>query len=152
MTQRKKNRIIAAIRRIGTQEGRSADLERRVANAFSMSVCTFWVLYFLASSEDGLLQRDIVALNLSPKQTVNAAVAKMAADGIVRLVSVPQERRCKKIILTDAGRRKANDTVAKILNVEIKVMDKFGIEKAELLCNLRDEYYEVLESEIESIL
>ena len=61
------------------------------------------------------------------KQTVNSAIRKMEADGIVYLEQ--DTGRSKRVVLTESGRELAEKTVAQIHSAEVHVLDDWTQEE-----------------------
>ena len=74
------------------------------------------IYYAITVLGDGCRQRDICALALSRKQTINSALKKMEKQGLLRLES--GKGREKHIYLTASGRRNADESVKPIYDAE----------------------------------
>ena len=61
------------------------------------------------------------------KQTVNSAIRKLEADGIVYLEQ--DTGRSKRVVLTESGRELAEKTVAQIHSAEVHVLDDWTQEE-----------------------
>ena len=123
-------------------------LYRGVAKAFGLSEAAMWVLYAAESSPEVVSQRDLSGSMGMSKQTVNSAVASLAAKELVELRVVPGTRNRKDIVLTDAGTKLAQETVARLREAESRAVESLGFEKARLYVDLHDEFISALSSEL----
>mgnify|MGYP001638310654 CR=1 FL=1 len=77
------------------------------------------VLYGLCDQGTPCPLNDIIRLSGLRKQTVNSALRKLEADGIVYLENL--DRRKKRVCLTEQGKRLAEATVMQILQIEDEI-------------------------------
>ena len=135
---------------LGKQDSLYDSLYRRVAMRFGISSCEVLILYFLLLEEENATQSKICSQIMYPKQTVNSAVAKLVKNGMVVLTEVEGTGKSKRLTLTPKGEEFANQTVNRLFQAEIRASKQMGIEKLKLLCDLRNEYYELLKKEFEA--
>ena len=76
------------------------------------------ILYTLALSGDGCLQRDIVGNACLSKQTVNSALRRMEGDGLIYLESAG---RGKDVCLTPEGEALVQRTAWRVIQAENQV-------------------------------
>lgn len=79
------------------------------------------ILYVICNHGESCLLSEICNLSGTSKQTINSALRKLEADGVVRLEALTGRR--KKVCLTARGKDVVNDTVACLIKVE---NDVFG--------------------------
>lgn len=70
-----------------------------------------------------------------PKQTINSALKKMEADGLITLQS-GSNRRTKTIHLTAAGEALARETADRVAETEQQALSQFSEEEADQLFSL----------------
>ena len=87
----------------------NADIYRRMAKQLNLTDTVMWVLYTLRIEPGEMTQSQMCEFLHEPKQTVNSALKKMEADGLITLQS-GANRRTKTIHLTDAGLALARKT------------------------------------------
>ena len=58
------------------------ELYREAAKKFGLSVCEFWILYFLRVEYAKPMQSEICSSFYLPKQSIHSALKKLEADGI----------------------------------------------------------------------
>lgn len=93
-------------------------------------------------------QKDIVGKYGMPKQTVNTVITDLQKKGYIRLTPDENDKRSKIIILTDEGRRYAENIVNPLLNCEKEVLAQMGEERVEMLISTMNQYAELLEQKM----
>ena len=78
-----------------------AELARRHGETYY----NLWAIDEIGRAEGGLTQKELAALLMAPKQTVNSIVAKLERRGLIRTLPSPTDKRSRVHILTDEGRR-----------------------------------------------
>ena len=135
--------------RIASQEKRFDALYRAVGGQFGLPDCTMWALYYLVSSDEPLSQQDLIEKMMFPKQTINSAIMNLAKSGDVVLQIVPGTRNRKTILLTETGRKLAEDTVKRVYEAELRAVETMGEQKMNRLYELYTEFFASLQSEFE---
>lgn len=141
--------IKSALVQMGKQDNLFDALYRRIAAVFGISSCELWVFYYLSMNEDGMTQQQMIEVMMFPKQTINSAVSALAKNGMVALESGAENRKNKIVRLTKKGCDFAQNSVARLLNAEIRATEKFGEEKTCAYNALRAEYFSLLKTEFE---
>lgn len=126
------------------------DIYRIVAKTFGLSECIFWILYVLRMEKTELTQSGICQYLYEPKQTVNSALKKLEADGLIALVS-GKDKRCKYIRLTERGSLLAGKTADRVIQAEGRAFSGLSAEEREMLIDLLNKYNGLLKEEITSI-
>ena len=132
---------------IAEQEKQYAALYRDVGSKFGLPDCTMWALYYLVSAGEPLTQQDLIEKMMFPKQTINSAIMNLVKSGHVELQIVPGTRNRKTILLTDTGRKLAEDTVNRMYEAELRAVENMGEQKMELFSKLYSEFFASLQSE-----
>ena len=132
---------------IAAQEKKYAALYRAVGGKFGLPDCTMWALYYLVSSDEPLTQQDLIEKMMFPKQTINSAIMNLVKSGHVELQIVPGTRNRKTILLTDTGRKLAEDTVKRMYEAELRAVGNMGEQKMECFRILYSEFFATLQSE-----
>lgn len=115
---------------------------RDVAKTLGLSESVFWILYTLRT-EYATVQSEICACMYQPKQTVNSALKKMEADGYIELTS-GDDRRSKRILLTEKGDALCKKTVDKIIAIECAALDGLPEEELEQFLSLFRRFTDLL--------
>ena len=138
----------AILAEMAKQDHAFGALYRGAAKEFGLSEAAMWVLYAVESSPDAVSQRELSGSMGMSKQTVNSAVASLAANGFLELRVVPGTRNRKDIVLTEMGKQLASATVARLRDAEARAVESLGPEKARLYVDLHDEFISALSSEL----
>ncbi len=104
-----------------------------------------WVLYSVASSKAPLSQQDLHARMMFPKQTINSAVARLSAEGAVRLEAMPAGRGRKAVALTPAGRDLCQKTVLAMRGAECDAVERLGPGRMAVFAGLYAEFLHAVE-------
>ena len=139
----------AILREMAERDRAFGALYRGAARAFGLSEAAMWVLYEVAASYEPISQRELCGSMGMSKQTVNSAVASLAARGLVELRLVPGTRNRKDILLTKEGTELAERTVGRLREAEGRAVVALGDEKARLYVGLHDEFIAALGLELE---
>ena len=113
----------------------NADIYRRMAKQMNMTDTVMWALYTLRIEPGEITQSRMCEFLHEPKQTVNSALKKMEADGLITLQS-GANRRTKTIRLTDVGLALAQKTSDRVMETEQKALAQFSEEEVNQLFSL----------------
>lgn len=105
---------------------------------------TFLVLNVLFYAKDGLTQKDICTQTLQSKQTVSLIVKHLEKEGDVTLAEDPEDRRNKRVQMTEQGHRRYETPVRHITRAEDTAMALFTPEEQEQLIRLSRRFTENL--------
>lgn len=108
----------------------NSDIYRRMAKIIGLTETELWILYTLRVEPGEITQSRMCEFLHEPKQTVNSALKKMEASGLLVLES-GQNRRAKTIRLTETGLRLAQKTVDRVWQTETLALSQFSEEDAE---------------------
>lgn len=106
------------------------------------------VLYILRFN-DGVTQKQISEICEIPKQTINNVIRQFKADKYITLVSSPEDKREKQIILTQAGQDYSQKILKPFFAVHEKVGNRLGIQALQQLVESITNFCDVLEMEME---
>ena len=105
------------------------------------------ILYTLCWCEGECLLGDLTAS--ASKQTINSALRKLEADGIVRLETF--RGRKKKVRLTDKGEQYVKDTVYPIIRIENEISDSWSGEEKNTYIELTRRYLEAFREKLKEV-
>lgn len=108
----------------------------QAAKKLGLSDSAMLILYTLSSSDGECLLGDITLC--VGKQTVNSALRKLEADGIVE--TEPSGGRKKKLRLTEKGEQFAEDTVSRLIRIENEIFDEWSAEDKAAYIELTKQY------------
>ena len=107
-----------------------------IARHCGLSETAFWLLYMLRENGAPMTQADLCAELCLSKQTVNSALKSLERTGHIRLETAPNDRRSKRVSLTDAGCAAAAQTVDPILTMEEAVAARLSDEERTVILDL----------------
>lgn len=83
------------------------------------------------------------------KQTVNSALRKLEADGIVALTAV--DGRKKKVLLTEKGRELTQNTVQRWIHAENSITDQWTEAERQIYFDLTRRYLQTLKEKLREL-
>ena len=109
-----------------------------MAQHWGLSDSVMGVLYTLCDAGGRCRLRDICYWSGMTKQTVNSALRKLEADGILYLE--PSGARSKRVCLTEAGLRVADATAGRLIRLENSIFDEWPAEDVQQYLGLMERY------------
>lgn len=85
-------------------------------------------------------QKQISEQTRYPKQTVNLVIKTFLEEGYIELKEVPEDRRNKRVLLTESGRRRCEEIVVPLLEKEKAVLAQMGETQNRELMRLLERY------------
>lgn len=138
-----------ALCRVAAQEKQFDALYRGVGTQLRLSDCAMWVLYFIGTADQPLSQQELIGKMMFPKQTINSAVMGLVRKGLVELKAVPGTRNRKTVLLTEAGKALAEETVLRIYRAELRAVEALGEERMERFAGLYTAFFTALRESFE---
>lgn len=126
---------------------RSNGVYHRLAKRFGIPDTALWVLYALRESEAPLTQTEMCGILALSKQTVNSALKKLEEDGCLRLESWPEDRRSKRLYLTEKGGALAEASAGAVWDLEARAFLHLTEEERRELIRLEEKYVDALEEQ-----
>lgn len=124
----------------------------RLAAKLGVTESAFWVLYAITHSEEPLTQNDLCSNFFFPVQTIHSAINGLRSKGLLELQVIPGTRNRKAILLTEAGRAFAADTISRADEIEKNALLMFTEEDRALYLSLYQRHIAHLKSEAERML
>lgn len=121
------------------------NIYRVLAKRMGLSECGFWILYMLRTDYTEPVQSEICNCLYGPKQTVNSALKKMEAEGIIELIP-GTDRRSKKILLTEQGTKLCENTVDRVIGIELQALNHLTEKEQEQFMTLFRKYTDSLKT------
>lgn len=106
------------------------------AKRHGMLMKTLLVTNALFYAQDGMTQTEICRRTFQSKQTVNLIVKNLLRDGYVTVTEIPEDRRNKRVRMTDAGRTYCGKVVRHITWAEDTAMSLLTPEEQKTLIDL----------------
>jgi len=105
------------------------------AKQSNVSSALLWVLYAL---NDGNPHTQIEISNdwELPKTTVNTVIKEIQKDGYVELVPIKGKRREMSIVLTESGKKFADDVLSELYKKEAEVFKKLSAQERGIIVTL----------------
>ncbi|MGM9532481.1 MarR family winged helix-turn-helix transcriptional regulator [Intestinibacter sp.] len=100
-------------------------------------------------AEPGISQKEICTNYLLPKQTVSKEILLMEKEGLLTLEVDENDRRGKKIVMTERGIEYTNQVLQPYFNLESRIENRMQTEHYEQLVTELVNYANALENELE---
>lgn len=137
------------IKRINYLAGEIDAAYHDAALRFGLSDSSLTILYAICSSGHGCLLGDIYSLSGVRKQTINSALRKLEAEGIVYLTAVNGKK--KMASLTEKGQELANRTAVRLIRAENEIFDSWPQEEYEAYLALMQKFLTELTEKMKEI-
>lgn len=121
-----------------------------IIKSLGLSESEFWILYALRENKGFITQSEIAELSCLPPQTINTALKKLEAEGVVNL-SCGDDRRKKDIGLTEKGEELLARSAGRIYDAELRAMSRLGEEKSAAFTELFGELTKLLKEEFATL-
>ena len=128
------------------------EIYARLARAYGLSESAFWILYLMREGEREYAQSEIGRALLISRQTVNSALKNLQSAGYVWLEPAVGDGKKKWLRLTEAGERFARQTIDRVLEMEMRALEKFSPEDRELFLTLNERYVHQLRQQTGEML
>ena len=123
------------------------DLYRSAAKTCGMAECAFWILYTLRVDETAYTQAEICELLHEPKQTVNSALKKLEAAGVLSL-SAGDDQRSKRVRLTPKGEQLARSNADRVAEAEARAIGSMSPDDRAAFIRLTELYGTLLAGQL----
>lgn len=117
------------------------------ANKLGLSDSAMLILYTLGCCEGECLLSDITSG--ASKQTINSALRKLEADGIIYLEIF--EGRKKKVRLTQKGDQLVKNTVLRLIEIENDIFGSWSKEETNLYIELTQRYLTAFKEKVKEL-
>lgn len=117
----------------------------RCAKRHGLTVNELFVLDILWFAPDGCTQKEVSERLSVNKQTINAIITRFDKQGFISYAQVQEDRRNKRIVLTDSGRAYAKSIIPPAADAENLAMADMSIDKAMELVKLTTVFTENME-------
>lgn len=107
------------------------------------------ILYTICSRDKNCLLSDIMQMSGASKQTINSALRKLEAEGIVYLEVFSGKK--KKVCLTDKGQQIAQDTVLRLMKMENDIFASWTKEEWETYMELTQRYLNTFKEKMKEL-
>ena len=109
-----------------------------------MSDAALWLLYVIRLGGNNLTQAAICADWHYPPQTINSALKRLEAQGLVALAPVTGSRRDKAVHLTAEGEKTVEHVIDPLVEAERSALAALAPEERAALVSLSQRYLDLL--------
>ena len=96
----------------------------KLAKSSGLSDTAFWIIYTIKNEKETYKQKDLCIMWSYSKQTINSALKKLEEQNIIQLVAVPENKKDKKIILTEYGEHIAEKFIKPVNEIEKNALNE----------------------------
>ncbi len=139
------NEIITCIQELNQLLKKMDSIYTKLAKSSGISDTAFWIIYTIKNEKETYKQKDLCNMWCYSKQTINSSLKKLEEQNIIQLISVPGNKKDKKVILTEYGKQIAKELIEPVKEIEKKSLGNIK-ERREFL-NLFKKYIETMEEE-----
>lgn len=143
------NRAFEKIHRINYLIAETDALYHQASFRLGIADCAMRVLYTVYDSGGSCMLSDIYKQSGISKQTVNSALRKLEADGVIYLE--PESGRGKRLRLTEAGRDYVDKTAARLYEAECDAISSWSQEEIDTHIRLLEKYAESLGEQLRKL-
>lgn len=122
------------------------------ARKSGLSDTAFWILYSVEESQSVYTQKELCEDWSYSRQTVNSALKKLVAQGIIELRPLLDNRKNKQIVLTEAGKALVRDVISPLIEAEKNGFIRLGDQDADEFLRLTRRYLDLFYEEISQVL
>ncbi len=115
------------------------------AKLHGLTVSELFVLDILWFAEDGCTQKDICERMSANKQTINSIITRFDKKGFISYAEVKEDRRNKRILLTEKGKSYAKDIIPPTADAENLAMADMPLDKIAELVKITTVFTENME-------
>lgn len=146
----KDNEIINLIKEFDQLQKKLDSIYNRIAKYSGLSDTAFWIIYTIKNEEETYKQKDLCNMWFYSKQTINSSLKKLEEQNIIQLIGVPENKKDKKVVLTEYGKQLAKELIEPVIEIEKKSLENIQ-ERREFL-NLFKKYIEIMEKETKKFI
>ena len=122
-----------------------------IINHFGLSGSSMMILWTLSLRERPCTQKEICDEWFENKQTINSAVKRLIAEGIIDIAPSAENSREKLLSFTEKGRFLAMRTVGRIIEAERTAFESLSEEEQAEAIRISEKHYEILKREFKKI-
>ena len=124
------------------------DVYRRAVRQYGLSECAFWILYTLRV-ERPYTQAGLCEFLHEPKQTGNAALTTLDAEGVL-VLSAGDAQRSKRVRLTEKGEQLARTCADRVAEAEARAIGSMSPDDRAALIRLTELYGTLLGEQLQT--
>ncbi len=93
----------------------------KLASHYKLSDSSFWILYELYQNKNGCTQKELYTDWYLNKQTINSSVKYLINKKYIMVEYLDNNKKSKRLKLTNKGKKMAKNTVGRVMRLETKV-------------------------------
>ncbi len=128
------------------------ELYQLYAKKSGLSETTLWILYCVHERQEPYTQKELCDIWSYSRQTINSALKNLETQGLIELVSLPENRKNKQLLLTASGKKLVNKIILPLVEAEKNAFIQLGEEDSRKFLSLTKRHTELLHMEINQIL
>ncbi len=128
------------------------ELYQLYAKKSGLSETTLWILYCVYERQEPYTQKELCDIWSYSRQTINSALKNLETQGLIELVSLPENRKNKQLLLTASGKKLVNKIILPLVKAEKNAFIQLGEEDSQKFLSLTKRHTELLHMEINQIL
>lgn len=115
-----------------------------------LSDAALWILYAVYDARSAITQADICNCWFFSRQTINTALKGLEQQGLLELISLTGNRKCKQVRFTEKGRDTAEQILTPLLRAENRVFASMTDEENRVFAQLSQKRCALLREFIET--
>lgn len=154
--------VIKQLIKLGQYSKQLNDIYHDYAKSCGLSDTSLWILCYIHEKEllnkengnsesYGVTQSELCTEWFFPPQTVNSSLKTMACHGILTLCELQNNKRTKKIVMTDRGRMLLNQFISPLYEAERNAFLQLECHEREVLVTATNSHIGFLRNEISKI-
>ena len=137
------------MKRLNHLVGETTAVYHGFSRLLGISDSEMMILYTLWGEDGCCAPHEICRQSGMSKQTLNSALRKLERAGTIRLE--PGQARSKTVCLTEAGRQRADRTVAQVYAAENAIFAAWPQEDVTQYLTLTDRYLQALQTQLQAL-
>lgn len=127
------------------------DIYHNYAKSCGLSDTAFWILYSVWENKESYTQKELCQEWSYSRQTVNSALKSLESQGFIQLLYEPDNKKNKRIILTNEGNELAKKIVVPLMEAEKNSFASLSDEERFLFLKLIRKHSEVFGEKVNEI-
>lgn len=129
------------------------DIEyHKLASFYNLSDSSFWILYALNENKEGCTQKELYTDWCVNKQTINSSIKYLQNKGYITLEHYGDNKKLKKVCLTNAGKNLVSNTIGKVVKVEEKAFKKINEKEMDMVIKFLKEQANSFKEEVNEFI
>lgn len=127
------------------------ELYHKYAVRHHISDAALWILYAIYDAKEMITQAEICSSWFFSRQTINTALKGLEQQGVIELVSMPDNRKSKQIKFTLEGNKMVEKILLPLIDAENRIFEVFNEEENKMFVELSRKRCTLLREFLEKI-